>query len=82
MSRYKHRLMLVIILAASGCSTQYITAPLPMPTKPDMPVYTDADLSCLPDYVYRWVAERDLAHRRYEQRLEAVIKSTWSAHGL
>jgi len=77
MKSSKIALLSVIILVTSGCQLGYLSAPLPLPPKPDMPVYTDKDLSCLPDYAYRWVAERDLAQRYYQQRLEAVIRSTW-----
>ncbi|MDF1583878.1 MAG: hypothetical protein P1P78_11270 [Methyloprofundus sp.] len=70
-------LLLVTILVASACAPVYVTAPLPLPPKPDMPVYSDSDLSCLSDDQYRWVAMRDLAQRNYQQRLEAVIRSTW-----
>ncbi len=79
MQRLKKALLTVIILVISGCgSVRYVTAPLPIPQKPDMPYFIDKDLECLPESVYYRVAGRDLAHKNYEERLESVIKSTWS----
>jgi len=70
----------VILVCTSACNPAYISVPLPLPQKPDMPSYTDTDLACLPDAVYYRVAWRDLAHKHYEKRLEAVIKSTWDSN--
>jgi len=62
----------------SACTPVYVSAPLPMPQKVDMPGITNADIECVTNNVYRRLAERDYAHKKYEARLEAVIKSTWN----
>ena len=51
-----------------------------MPMKPDMPQVTNKDLECVTNNAYARIAGRDYAHERYENRLEAVIKSTWGAN--
>ncbi|NOR71618.1 MAG: hypothetical protein GQ532_18345 [Methylomarinum sp.] len=71
-------LVLGITLVTSACSPRYISIPLPLPPKPEMPALSDSDLTPLSDAVYQKVAKRDLAYKHYQQRLEAVIKSTWS----
>jgi len=73
----KKLLLIVITLMISACRTDYITAPLPLPSMLSSPTVTDAELRCLSDSVYRRLAMRDLACRNYNQRLEAVIQSTW-----
>lgn len=70
-------LLIALIFLISGCGKEYITPQLPMPEKPDMPTITNADIQCVEDAAYWRIARRDLAHRQYAGRLEAVIKSTW-----
>jgi len=72
--------MIVLIFLVSGCARRYVSAPLPLPSKPAMPVYADNDLECLSDFQYHQVAERDLAQHYYQQQLEAVIRSTWNTN--
>jgi hypothetical protein len=80
MQMSKKLLLIVTILVISGCATQYVSAPLPLPPKPDLPALTDSELACLSNAVYHRVAKRDLAHKHYQQRLEAVIRSTWKGN--
>jgi hypothetical protein len=42
-----------------------------------MSAFTDAELECLPDDVYRRIAGRDMEKEFYIERLELIIKSTW-----
>lgn len=63
-------------ILATSC-VRYAQAPLPLPPRPDMPAFTDAEIRCLEDNVYNRVAGRDMGHRLYIDRLESVIKTTW-----
>ena len=70
-------LLIAITLVTSACDPVYIHAPLPMPQKVDLPGITNDELQCVSSDTYRRLAKRDLAHKQYEARLEAVIRSTW-----
>jgi len=69
--------LIAIILVTNACTPNIVNTPLPLPPKPYIARITDADLMCLADPVYQRLAQRDLALRHYQKRLEAVIKSTW-----
>ena len=77
MGRLMKLSLIAITLVISACAANAVTAPLPMPSRPDMPTVTDADLQCVSDAVYRRLAKKDLAYKYYTERLQAVIKSTW-----
>jgi hypothetical protein len=73
----KKTTLLAAAVILVSCASEYIQAPLPMPPRPNMPVFTDAELECLPDDVYRRIAMRDMEKEFYIERLELIIKSTW-----
>lgn len=68
---------IIFLISLCGCAPSYVTPHLPMPSKPDMPSFTNEDIKCVSDNAYSKIAGRDAAHKLYEGRLEAVIKSTW-----
>lgn len=71
-----------MVLAAgvlAGCATprvEYVTAPLPMPPRPELPAIPGEALQCLAEEDYRAVVQRDRLRREYAEQLEAVIEST------
>lgn len=72
-------LALAMTLALGGCSTpqvRYVTAPLPLPPRPELPTLTGNQLQCLSDEAYKAIVRRDRLRREYAEQLEAVIRST------
>ncbi len=73
---------IVVCLLAAGCTTprvEPITAPLPLPARPELPAIAGDALQCLAPETYRAMVERDRARRDYAEQLEAVIRSTHGA---
>lgn len=75
----KHLIPTIAALLLTACSTQpvYITQPLPLPDRPDLPTLKASDLQCLTDSAYHRLVTRDILLRQYSEQCEAVIKSTW-----
>ena len=69
----------IATLLLTACSTQpvYITQPLPLPDRPDLPTLQATELQCLTDDAYQRLVTRDILLRQYSEQCEAVIKSTW-----
>lgn len=68
-----------LCLLAAGCTNprvEYVTAPLPLPPRPELPVVPGEALQCLAPDTYRALVERDRARRDYAEQLEAIIEST------
>lgn len=71
------RLLLVLLL--TGCATEvirYSSVPLPLSSRPELPVVSRSELQCLPDDVYSRLAYRELLLKRHIEVTEGVIKST------
>lgn len=72
-------LAIALVLTLAGCAappTEYVTAPLPMPPRPELPSLSGEQLQCLSDEAYRDLVRRDQMRREYAEQLEAVIRST------
>jgi len=76
MLNYLLKILPLVLILVSSCTTEYILVPLPLPPKPSIPLVTDKELSCLIDDVYKRVAHRDLLCKQYSERLEAIIRTT------
>lgn len=71
--------VLALSLILAGCASPppaYVTAPLPLPPKPELPVVHGAELQCLSADAYTRLANRDRILRHYVEQLRAVIRST------
>ena len=70
----------ILVLAGSGCATtEYVyvePAPLPRPTRPELPQVSAPDLMCLSDETYSALVERDAKLKAYAEELEAIIGAT------
>jgi len=71
---------LFLALILSGCSTtqpvEYVTTPLPLPPRPELPAISGEQLQCLSDETYSAIVKRDRGRREYAETLEAIIQST------
>lgn len=70
--------MTLVVLLVGGCSSHYVSQPLPLPVRPVLPAVYQGDLSCLSDDTYARLVERERMRREYTERLEAIIQSTHS----
>ena len=71
-------ILLLIVPFLISCTTVYKPVPLPMPERPEYQRIRNQDLICLDNSQYSIVAGHVVGLRMYVERLEAVIKSTWS----
>ena len=70
---------LFLALILSGCGTapvEYVTTPLPLPPRPELPAINGEQLQCLSDEAYSAIVTRDRGRREYSETLEAIIQST------
>ncbi|KMQ75342.1 hypothetical protein [Marinobacter subterrani] len=70
-------LFLVVLL--TGCTTpaiEYVTTPLPVPPRPELPSVSGEQLQCLSDETYTALVNRDRQRRDYAELLESIIQST------
>lgn len=70
------RIILLSLLLAGCCETQYITRPLPLPERPILPVVEASELSCVSDDAYYRLVQRERLRREYAETCEAIVKST------
>jgi len=73
---YMLKILPLVFILVSSCTTEYLLVPLPLPPKPTIPIVLDNELSCLTDDVYQRLAYRDLICKQYSERLEGIIRST------
>ena len=64
-----------IILLMTGCSS-FISVPLPLPVKPDLPKIQSSELECLSQDAYDKLLKRDILRENYEDKLRSIIQST------
>lgn len=73
---------LLIFLLLTGCvskpveRTVYITTPLELPSKPELPKMSSDSLSCVSDETKWTLLKRDVLLKNYISELETIIKST------
>lgn len=70
---------LFLALILSGCGTapvEYVTTPLPLPPRPELPAIGGEQLQCLSDETYSAIVTRDRGRREYAETLESIIQST------
>jgi hypothetical protein len=75
--RYTTFIIATLLLTACTRTPVYVTQPLPLPDRPDLPTLQASELQCLTDDAYSRLVTRDLLLRQYGEQCEAVIKSTW-----
>lgn len=54
----------------------YITTPLYLPDRPELPTWSGEDMECLSEEMKDKIRERDLSRKHYAEQLETIIKST------
>lgn len=70
---------LFLVMLMAGCTTpaiEYVTTPLPLPPRPELPSVSGEQLQCLSDEAYTALANRDRQRREYAELLESIIQST------
>jgi hypothetical protein len=74
---------IIILLFITACSTQapkekiiYITTPLTLPEKPELPKMSSDALQCISDESKWSLLKRDVLLKNYISDLETIIKST------
>lgn len=74
---------LIIALILTGCATKppeqrvvYVSTPLQLPTKPELPRMSSDSLSCVSDETKWALLKRDVIIKNYISELETIIKST------
>lgn len=74
-----------MLLFLNGCTittgkpiekTVYVTAPLPLPNKPELPRMSSDALQCISDESKWALLKRDVLLKDYISQLETIIKST------
>ncbi|KMQ73776.1 hypothetical protein [Marinobacter subterrani] len=55
---------------------EYVTTPLPVPPRPELPSVSGEQLQCLSDETYTALVNRDRQRRDYAELLESIIQST------
>jgi len=80
MTRATPCIALAAALAIAGCATrtEYVTAELPKPGRPELPSIPGEQLQCISDDAYTALITRERRLREYAEQLEAVIESTHS----
>lgn len=74
---------LILFLLLTGCAnkppverTVYITTPLELPVKPELPKMNSDSLACVSDDTKWTLLKRDVLLKNYISELENIIKST------
>lgn len=73
---------LVLFLLLVGCATKpvertvYVTTPLELPVKPELPKMNSDSLACVSDEIKWALLKRDVLIKNYISELETIIKST------
>lgn len=73
----------IVTLLLTGCATKqteqrvvYVSTPLSLPDKPELPRMSSDSLSCVSDDVKWALLKRDVIIKNYISELETIIKST------
>jgi hypothetical protein len=78
----KYITLSTILLLLLGCATKpvertvYVTTPLHLPTKPELPRMSSDSLSCVSDETKWALLKRDVLIKNYISDLETIITST------
>lgn len=70
-------LMVILFLCLTGCAAPAVytnTLSMKPPPRPELPLITAEQLSCLSDEAYKALVERDRLRLEYAEKLEVIIK--------
>jgi hypothetical protein len=68
-------LTVLIFSSLIGCST-FISVPLPIPSRPELPKITGIEIQCLTNEVYEKFRRRDILQDGHIDKLEGILRAT------
>lgn len=78
----------LVLFSLNGCTINatepttpkivYVTTPLPIPKKPQLPKVSSSDLECVPEDTKQKLLQRDILIKNYVSDLETAVFSTHS----
>ena len=75
----KRLTLISAIILASGCATNFVTNPLPLPEPLVLPKVEGSELQCLTDEAYESMVKRDKLQGARIETLRRIIEGTHSS---